>query len=332
MEKPMRQSNKTFDSSQLEYDAWRDLLRSKGGRYYSEGIKPSAFIGWVRSVSVRGFTALDIGCNAQRVERTYRDVRLDGADHYFALFQVDGQLAMTHNDKAVRLAAGDVALVDAALPVKYSADSEFAPWNTVSLNLPRQTLIAHLGFEPEGGLYKRRGTPAGRLLFDLLRDNGGSGGSESSLADSYMQLAIYDLVGALCAPSDVWPVSRHTDKLFARIRDVIKNGFADPHFGPYEIAAKAGISLRYLQKLFTQRGMTCSEFIYSVRLDHAAQLLQRRALLGASQSLSEIGYACGFSDYTHFARKFRRRFGHPPGTHSDGNGAPMNSTAEGSSL
>jgi hypothetical protein len=120
MEIPMRQSEKTFDSSQLEYDAWRDLFRSKSGRYYSEAIKPSAFTGWVRPVSVRGFTALDIGCNAQRVERTYRGVRLDGAGHYFAVFQVDGQLATTHNDQAVRLAAGDVALVDAALPVTYS--------------------------------------------------------------------------------------------------------------------------------------------------------------------------------------------------------------------
>jgi hypothetical protein len=44
--------------------------------------------GWVRPVKVRGFTALDIGCDARRVEPTYRDVRLDGADHYFALFQV----------------------------------------------------------------------------------------------------------------------------------------------------------------------------------------------------------------------------------------------------
>ena len=37
-----------------------------------------------------------------------------------------------------------------------------------------------------------------------------------------MQLAVYDLVGALFAPSDPWPVSRHADKLFTRIRDVIK--------------------------------------------------------------------------------------------------------------
>jgi AraC-like DNA-binding protein len=155
--------------------------------------------------------------------------------------------------------------------------------------------------------------PAARLLFDLVRNVDKADESASSPADSYMQLAVYDLLGALFAPSDPRPISRHADKLFARIRDLVKDGFARPDFGPREVAAVAGISLRYLQKLFTARGSTCSEFIYSLRLDHAARLLHRRASLGTGQPLSEIAYACGFRDYTHFARKFRQRFGHSPG-------------------
>ena len=135
-------------------------------------------------------------------------------------------------------------------------------------------------------------------------------------ADSYMQLAVYDLVGALFAPSDPRPITRPTGKLFARICGVIKDGSSDPDFGPVEVAAKAEISLRYLQNLFTERGSTCSEFIYSLRLDAAARLLRRRALVGTGQPLSEIAYACGFRDYTHFARKFRHRFGNPPGAHA----------------
>ena len=131
-----------------------------------------------------------------------------------------------------------------------------------------------------------------------------------------MQLAIYDLVGALFAPSDPWVGSRHSDRLLKRIRGIVEDSFADPDFGPNEVAAETGISLRYLQKLFTERGSTCSEFIYSRRLDHAARLVNRRASLGTNQPLSEIAYACGFRDYTHFARKFRHRFGHPPGAHS----------------
>ncbi len=318
METMMRQSADIHGLPQLNYEAWRDLLRSMCGRYNPEGVEPDAFAGWVRPVGVCGFTALDIGCNAHRVERTPRDARLDGVDHYFAVFQVGGQSAMTHNDQAVRLEVGDVAFVDAARPITYFADNNGAPWNTVTLNLPRQSLVSHLGFEPQGGLYRRGGTPAGRLLFDLIRDTDKSEGSAHSPADSYMQLAVYDLVGALFAPSDMWPLSRHADKLFARVRAVIKDGFADPDFGPGEAAAKAGISLRYLQKLFTKRGSTCSEFIYSLRLDHAAHLLHRRALLTTNQPLREVAYACGFSDYTHFARKFRRRFGYPPGAHDGG--------------
>jgi hypothetical protein len=47
----------------------------------------------------------------------------------------------------------------------------------------------------------------------------------------------------------------------------------------------------------------------TLRLDQAAHLLRRRESLGISQPLSEIAHASGFRDYTHFARKFRRRLG-----------------------
>jgi AraC-like DNA-binding protein len=80
-----------------------------------------------------------------------------------------------------------------------------------------------------------------------------------------MRLAVYDLVGALFAPADPWPVSRHAEKLFRRIHRLIRDRLADPDFGPADVAAEVGISLRYVQKLFTERGSTCSEFIYSLR-------------------------------------------------------------------
>jgi AraC family transcriptional activator of tynA and feaB len=221
---------------------------------------------------------------------------------------------MTQNDEAMQLAVGDVALLDAARPAAcFAGDSHW-----LRLQLPRQSFLSHLGCEPEGGLHGRGETPAAHLLFDLVRNADKGDGSASFPADSYMQLAVYDLLGALFAPPNPLAVSRHADRLFARIRDIIKNGFANPDFGPREVAAETGISLRYLQKLFTARGSTCSEFIYSLRLDHAARLLHRRASLGTSQPLSEVAYACGFRDYTHFARRFRHRFGYPPGGRAGG--------------
>jgi hypothetical protein len=68
-----------------------------------------------------------------------------------------------------------------------------------------------------------------------------------------MQLAIYDLLGALFSPSDPMLASLHADKLFKRVCAFIRDRFTNPDFGPYDVAVETGISLRYLQKLFTAR-------------------------------------------------------------------------------
>jgi AraC family transcriptional activator of tynA and feaB len=303
----------------LDFETWRDFLRSNSGRDV-EVTTPNAFAGWIRPFNACGLEATSVkirwgsadrSCSDHRVERSYRDIRCDGADHYLIMFQVAGQTAITQIDQAAQLAVGDVALVDAARPVTYLSRFRNPQWLT--LRLPRKSLRSHLGFEPQGGVTRQR-TRASRLLFDLIRDADLEAASSS--ADLYMQFAVYDLVGALFAPSDPRSLPRGSDKLFQRICGVIQDGFSDPDFGPVEVAAEAGVSLRYVQRLLTERGTTCSEFIYSSRLDHAAHLLHRRVLLGTGEPLSEIAYACGFRDYAHFARRFHRRFGHSPGAYA----------------
>ena len=309
----------------LDFEAWRVLIQSFCGRYNPEGIEPSVFAGWVHPFSLWEFLALDIGSNAQRIKRTKRDVRLDGMEYYAAVFQLAGRSAISQNDQIVSLAVGESALVDATRPLTYLSSDENTQWNCLSIQLPRQSLVSHLGFEPQGGIC-RRGTLAGHLLLDIFRNADNAERTTCASADPYMRLAIYDLVGALFAPSDPWPTSRHADRLFARIRNVVMDRFTDPYLRPRDVAAELGISVRYLQKLFTLRGSTCSDFIQSLRLDHAVRLLHRRALTKASQPLSEIAYTCGFRDYSYFAQQFRRRFGHAPSAHSDGDGRRGNRT------
>jgi AraC-like DNA-binding protein len=130
-----------------------------------------------------------------------------------------------------------------------------------------------------------------------------------------MHLAVYDLLGAHLAPSDPEPASAHTEKLFVKICGIIRARFTDPDLSPGQVAAEAGISLRYLQKLFTARGQSCGHFLQSLRLSHAEQLLHRRELLDKDQPLSHIAFASGFSDYGFFSKKFQQRFGCAPGAH-----------------
>jgi AraC family transcriptional activator of tynA and feaB len=305
----------------LEYEEWKVLLRSLCGRYSPEGIEPGAFAGSVRPALIFGLEAVDLSCNAQRIERTCRDARLDGTDHYGAIFQFDGRSTLVQNDRVTELAVGDIALVDSTQAVTYISQNRPGRW--LGLNLPRQALISHIGLQPESGLCGSGRTPASRLLFRLVQEATDDCDLSSASAEPFMQLAVYDLLGAIFAASDQPSVSSHSDKLFMRVCGIIKAHFSDPDIGPSEVAAEAGISLRYLQKLFTVRGSSCSHFIHAVRLDHAARLIQRRRSMKAGQSLNAIAHASGFRDYTHFARAFRQRFGHAPGAQiqSVGNGA-----------
>ena len=307
-------------SSQLSFEAWRAFLRSKSP-CQPRVAEPRAFVAHLLPLSICGLAAYALkiqhGCadndsaaDGYVCERTQQSIRLAGTDYYQVLFQVVGRSALTQNERAVQLVAGDLVLRDAARPSSCHANN--SEW--LALELPRQSLVSHLGFEPTGGLHGRAGMPAAHALFKVVQDS--AEGSGSSVGDSFMRLAIYDLIGAVFAPSDPMPFPRHTDMLFKRVSEIMEDRFADPAFGPCDVAAEAGISLRYLQKLFTARNSTCTHFLISVRLDHAARLLQRRTLLSTRQPLCEIAYACGFTDYTNFARRFRHRFGQTPGTYA----------------
>jgi AraC family transcriptional activator of tynA and feaB len=299
-----------LETPELNYEQWRDLLRPEFGLHTVHN--PKAFAGRFRPRHILGLHASEIRNSKCRCERTQRDVRLDGVDHCLAIFQVAGRSTVIQNDQAVALAVGDVAFVESARPVTYVNDGH-EQW--LCLQLPRQPLISALGFEPRGGLRGHSKTTASRLLFQLVLDAIDDEEPVPVSAGDYMQLVVYDLLGALFAPPDPAPGTLHSDRLFKRICDVVRDRFADPDFGPYEIATEVDVSLRYLQKLFTKRGCTCSGFIQSLRLDQAARRIKRRALMRSGQPLSDIAYACGYRDYTNFAHAFRQRFGHAPGVH-----------------
>ena len=321
----MEQSSDFVGSPQLNLDEWAVLVRARCGGEYQVSDR-DAFAGWMCPRSVHGIAAaafkvqwglsaaVDHAGTICGFARRGRDVLAD-PDWYGAFFLIAGQCALTQNEHTVQIGAGDVGLMDGARLSMRSFESG-SQW--LSIYLPRQALISHLGFEPQTCLCARGGTAPARVLRQLVLDGVGDEESTAAPPCPHMRLALYDLLGALFAPSDPGPVSRHADRLFARIRRVIDDRCADPDFGPAQVAAETGISLRYVQKLLTARGCTCSELVYSIRLDHAARLLERRASHGTGQHLSEIAYACGFHDYTHFARRFRDRFGHAPGAHLEG--------------
>jgi AraC family transcriptional regulator, positive regulator of tynA and feaB len=295
----------------LSSDEWISTSRMVSG-LDPVGVDPGKFVGWVHPVSLYGLQAFDWACNIPRIDRTQQHACIDCADYYSAIFPLMGHSTIDHNDAQVELKVGDVILADATRPGTVFRESGVA--QHVWLHLPRRELVSHLGFEPVGGLVGHR-TIASRLLFQLISETVADQEELSNSAEPHMRLAIYDLLAATFSTSKQLPASPHTDKLFASICHMIRERFADPLLCPSSVAANVGVSVRYLQKLFTARGMTCSDFIQSLRLDHASRLIARRAALQNDQPLGDIARASGFLDYAHFSRKFRARFGHPPSLH-----------------
>jgi AraC family transcriptional regulator, positive regulator of tynA and feaB len=306
-------SNDDFLSApELDYDGFRAAMRENWG-WFTPARQTNIFSSKVRARRVFGFAAVDLTCNAPRLDRTGLDIRRDSMEYYYAVVRDVGESTIDHNDRIVNITAGDIILLDSTRPVTFiSAAPQPGCAQWLGLQVPRQNLASHLGFEPQGGACARRQAQAARLLYQLALDPISDAEPPFASADEFMRLAIYDLLGALFAPPAPL-ASSHNDKLFARVCGIIKNRFADPEISPREVAAEAGISLRYLQKLFTARGSTCSHYISSLRLDHAARLIERRTLMKTGQPLCDIAYACGFRDYTHFARGFRQRFSTAPG-------------------
>lgn len=75
------------------------------------------------------------------------------------------------------------------------------------------------------------------------------------------------------------------------------------------LAASLGASVRQLNRLFKASvGETPSAFREALRLERAEVLVRTTDL-----TLTEIALRCGFADGSHFSRRFKRRYGCPPG-------------------
>ncbi|WP_417805655.1 GlxA family transcriptional regulator [Thalassospira lucentensis] len=75
-----------------------------------------------------------------------------------------------------------------------------------------------------------------------------------------------------------------------------------------EMASFVRLSTRQLDRLFTQHlGASFLEVYHQVRLDHARRLLKQSAL-----TISEIAFATGFANSSHFSRAFKATYGIAP--------------------
>ena len=89
----------------------------------------------------------------------------------------------------------------------------------------------------------------------------------------------------------------------------ITHNLNDPQLDVRKAAAACGISSRYVHLLMRATGRTFSRYVLEHRLEKCRLALQGR---GTFRSITEIAFAWGFNDVSHFSRSFRWRYGESP--------------------
>ncbi len=98
--------------------------------------------------------------------------------------------------------------------------------------------------------------------------------------------------------------------LRTRILHYIDTNLCDPLLSNAQIAQAAGISIRYLHKLFQQETESIHALILRKRLERSRDLINDSAYAG--HSIEQIAYSTGFSSAAHFSRSFKKHFGLSP--------------------
>jgi AraC-like DNA-binding protein len=98
--------------------------------------------------------------------------------------------------------------------------------------------------------------------------------------------------------------------IHSRCKDIILGRLWDDQLDPQMVADNAGLSVRSLHRLFSERGHTVGDFITHSRLDASWAELANPA--SQHLSIAEIAARCGYRNPSHFATAFKALFGVTP--------------------
>jgi AraC-like DNA-binding protein len=138
-------------------------------------------------------------------------------------------------------------------------------------------------------------------------------GNLGAAAEVIVQDQALDLVAVSFAKAmgDGKPrVSSARSLALLNLRAAVEARLADPALDAGMVALAAGVSVRYANAVLAQEGTSITRLIQERRLARCRQALDDP--LQSHRTISEIAYAWGFSDMTHFGRRFKAASGLSP--------------------
>jgi AraC family transcriptional regulator, positive regulator of tynA and feaB len=290
-------------------DYWREeatkafvthQFSTKSGRKFSGQISASS-LGQLRIVAVQADP-----CTVARTERCLKSA----GDDELLLCRQMGCSSAHQDGRDAGSGPGDIYLLDPRRPFSIEVGSTT---NGLIFKVPRAEFEARLGnIARYTALALSPNLPVAALASDFLCMVANRADAiDQSMGDKIVQQAL-DLVAIAfeTVGRDVAQLSSTRAMKLTRLKSVIETRLQDPTLKPAIAAEIAGISVRYANALLAQEDTSLERYIVLRRLLRCRQTLENPRYL--SRSIGEIAYGCGFSDLSHFTRRFKEQFGCTP--------------------
>jgi len=236
----------------------------------------------------------------------------DGDDKLVLTIIKRGQMRATQHDREVYLDQGGAYLWSNALLGDCINPTEM---DLITLAFPRRALASSVvDLDRAAMTLIPKATESLRLLISYVDMLQGDAAPSSPELLALSASHVHDLAAlALGATRDATETARTGGLRAARLQaikaDIMAN-LTQRSLTADSLAARHGISTRYVRSLFDSDRTTFTDFVREQRLRRAYRMLCSAAFAG--HGISTIAYDCGFGDLSYFNHCFRHRYGATP--------------------
>ncbi|MGW1419152.1 helix-turn-helix domain-containing protein [Bradyrhizobium manausense] len=307
--------------------AWHtaDTRTSEQFAYYREAIcqafmnltpEPAAASGFAASVEhIRlGEAAINrVSFPEHVVRRSAADIAASDRSCFYLNLKLAGRCRIRQDDREISLSPGQVGIFD--------SDRQFAllhdrgrQLQVASFWVPAEALRERLPASFDVTAARVSDDPfVGHLIVETARTL--SDGALRMTEDDGVHLfrALIELVAmSLSRQSRARTVEADslTDASLLALKRAIHRRLREPGLAVVDVAEAVGISERYVHKLLARSGSCFTDYVIERRLDGIARDLKEPAM--ADRAIGSIAFDWGFSDLSHFTRRFKQRFGCRP--------------------
>jgi AraC-like DNA-binding protein len=286
---------------------WREELGRGLVRVDIEPLSDGPFHAEATLQALPGVRMASFAVAAAKFNRT-RALVAEGDDSVGLIVNLGGKAVASQRDKDITLGPGDAVFVLTHEPGVLRTSTHH-----LGMLLPRAAIASRVTNVDDTAM---RVIPHGleqlRLLVSylaLVRDSvvRGAPGLHRAVACHIHDLAALAIGMEATAEDGLSAVA--AARLAAAISHIAQS-FTDPSLTLAAVAARQGVSPRYLQRLFETSGMSFMARVIDLRLQKAFALLTGPH--ARKRRIIDVALQAGFSDVSHFNRHFRSRFGDSP--------------------